>query len=207
MVEASFAVTVLFYNPNIHPLEEYELRKSENKAYATKMGVPFVDADYDVGRWFSRVEGLGAEPERGARCSVCFDIRFERTSAYAVEHGFRWYTSCLAISRWKDYEQITRMGNMAAARHTGLSYWDINFRKKGGSQRMISLAKQEGFYQQEYCGCVYSYRDTNHSRRERGLPRIKRGITFYSESPSQKKDQGPSCGLGQHDSAPLPDPS
>src|ERR1700753_4245947 len=86
--------TIYFYNPNIHPREEYELRKQENIRFAEKEGVPFVDADYDTDNWFTRVKGLEWEPERGARCTACFDTRFERTALFAAENGFRVFTSC-----------------------------------------------------------------------------------------------------------------
>lgn len=171
--------TLLFYNPNIHPEREYRLRKSENKRYADTLRVPFVDLDYDTDNWFARTRGLEWEPERGARCTACFDMRFERSALYAVEHGFPVFTSSLGISRWKDMDQINGCGLRAAARYPGLSYWTFNWRKRGGSQRMITLAKAERFYQQEYCGCVYSLRDTNRARRARGHDKIRFGVRFY----------------------------
>lgn len=170
---------VFFYNPNIHPQAEYEIRKQENIRFCEKRGVPFVDADYDVDNWFARIAGLENEPERGARCTVCFDMRFERTALYAHEHGFDVFASTLGISRWKDMTQINGCGQRAAARWAGMTYWTYNWRKQGGSQRMIELAKQEQFYQQEYCGCVYSLRDTNRWRRANGRERVERGIRFY----------------------------
>lgn len=171
--------TLLFYNPNIQPAREYALRKDENKRYADKLGVPFVDLDYDTDNWFARVRGLENEPERGARCTVCFDMRFERTALYGIEHGFRLFSSSLGISRWKDMDQINGCGERAAGRHEGLLYWTLNWRKGGGSQRMIALAKAEQFYQQEYCGCVYSLRDTNRQRRHKGLDKIRLGVRYY----------------------------
>lgn len=179
MTEAGIDYTILFYNPNIHPRDEYELRKSENKRYADKLGVPFVDLDYDKDNWFARVKGLEWEPERGARCTVCFDMRFERSALYAVENGFRVFTSSLGISRWKNMQQINASGERAAARHDDLTYWTFNWRKGGGADRMVAISKDEGFYQQEYCGCVYSLRDTNKHRLAQGRPPIKRGVKHY----------------------------
>ena len=171
--------TVFFYNPNIHPIEEYQLRKDENKRYCDKLKLPFIDADYDKDNWFERVKGLENEPERGERCTVCFDMRFERTALYASEHHFPVISSTLGISRWKNMEQINDSGVRAASRYPELIYWTFNWRKQGGSQRMIELAKQEAFYQQEYCGCVYSLRDTNRHRMDSGRPRVKRLVNFY----------------------------
>ena len=173
--------TIFFYNPNIHPEREYELRKQENIRFARRHGVPFVDADYDVDNWFARAKGLEHEPERGARCTMCFDMRFERTALYAHEHGFAVMTSSLGISRWKDMSQINGCGHRAAAPYDGLVYWDYNWRKGGGSQRMIEISKRERFYQQEYCGCVYSLRDTNRHRRAQGRERIEIGVKYYGD--------------------------
>ena len=183
LMEALYAsginYSIYFYNPNIHPRQEYELRKQENIRFAEKHNIEFIDADYDKDNWFERVKGLEHEPERGARCTACFDMRFERTALYAHEHGFPIITSCLGISRWKNLQQINDCGQRAAARYPNITYWTYNWRKGGGSQRMLEISKREKFYQQEYCGCVYSLRDTNHWRLENGRQRIKRGIKFY----------------------------
>lgn len=172
-------LTVFFYNPNIHPVAEYEIRKDENKRFCDKLNIPFIDADYDSDNWFERVQGLEDEPERGERCTVCFDMRFERTALYAHEHQFKVISSSLGISRWKDMEQINGCGVRAADRYDDVDYWTYNWRKMGGAPRMVELSKKEKFYQQEYCGCVYSLRDTNRWRFSKGRPRIKRGVKFY----------------------------
>lgn len=173
--------SIFFYNPNIHPKREYELRKEENIRFAEKNKVPFIDADYDMENWFARVKGFENEPERGMRCTLCFDMRFERTALYAWEHGFDVITSSLGISRWKNMEQINGSGERAAARYPGMTYWTFNWRKKGGAQRMLEISKRENFYQQEYCGCVFSLRDTNAWRRERGRDRIRIGVKYYGD--------------------------
>ena len=172
-------MTIYFYNPNIHPREEYELRKTENIRFAEKLGIPFVDADYDMEDWFKRVKGLEWAPERGERCTMCFDMRFERTALYAHEHGFPVITSCLGISRWKNMEQINGCGERAANRYPGMSYWTFNWRKKGGAERMVDISKRENFYMQEYCGCIYSLRDTNKWRTASGRPKIVLGEKYY----------------------------
>ena len=178
-LESGIDYTIFFYNPNIHPEKEYLIRKEENIRFAEKHGVPFVDADYDTDNWFARAKGMENAPERGERCTMCFDMRFERTALYAVEHGFSVITSSLGISRWKDMNQINGCGARAAAPYEGLVYWDYNWRKGGGSQRMIEISKREQFYQQEYCGCVYSLRDTNRHRVAQGRDRIQLGVKFY----------------------------
>ena len=172
--------TVYFYNPNIHPIQEYELRKEENKRYCQKLGLNFIDADYDKDNWFKRIKGLENEPERGERCTKCFDMRFERSALYAHENNFSLFATTLGISRWKDLDQVNNSGLRAADRYSGLNFWDFNWRKAGGSPRMIEISKREEFYQQEYCGCVYSLRDTNKRRKENNRPRVIRGQKYYS---------------------------
>lgn len=181
MVVSGLEPTIFFHNPNIHPKKEYEIRKNENIRFAEKMGIPFVDADYDVQDWFHRVKGLEMAPERGERCTKCFDMRFERTALYAHEHGFKVFTSSLGISRWKDMNQINGCGEQAAARYEDVTYWTYNWRKGGGSARMYEIAKRENFYQQEYCGCIYSLRDTNNWRETKGREKIAIGEKFYAE--------------------------
>ncbi|CEK11778.1 epoxyqueuosine reductase QueH [Legionella hackeliae] len=173
--------SIFFYNPNIHPVQEYEIRKQENIEFAKKHNIPFIDADYDKDNWFTRIKGLEWEPERGKRCTACFDMRFERTALYAYEHGFPVISSSLGISRWKDMNQINDSGIRAASRYPNIVYWTYNWRKNGGSERMYQIAKRENFYKQEYCGCVYSLRDTNLWRKKNERERIKIGINYYSD--------------------------
>ncbi|ATA22244.1 hypothetical protein EDC48_11849 [Gibbsiella quercinecans] len=173
--------TIFFYNPNIHPQKEYLLRKEENIRFAEKHGVPIIDADYDTDNWFARAKGMENEPERGIRCTMCFDMRFERTALYAYEHGFDVISSSLGISRWKNMQQVNDCGTRAAQKYPDLIYWDYNWRKKGGSSRMIEISKRERFYQQEYCGCVYSLRDANLHRKSQGRSLIKLGVLYYGD--------------------------
>jgi len=174
-------LTIFFYNPNIHPRKEYRIRKDENMRFAEQLGIPFVDADYDVQNWFERAKGMEFEPERGKRCTMCFDMRFERTALHAHENGFKTITSSLGISRWKNMEQINACGELAASHYDGITYWTYNWRKGGGSGRMYEIAKRENFYKQEYCGCVYSLRDTNDWRKQNGRNEIEIGEEFYKE--------------------------
>ena len=182
MVESGIQLTVFFYNPNIHPKQEYEIRKNENIRYCQKLGIPFVDADYDVHHWFARIRGTEREPERGKRCTLCFDLRFERTALYAYEHNFPLWATSLGISRWKNMQQINDCGHRACQNYPGVHYWDFNWRKNGGSARMYEIAKRENFYQQQYCGCIYSLRDSNQWRACNGRDKINIGKTWYVES-------------------------
>jgi predicted adenine nucleotide alpha hydrolase (AANH) superfamily ATPase len=185
IIASGIDLTIYFYNPNIHPQEEYILRKNENIEFAKKLGIPFIDADYDPENWFEKAKGMEHEPERGKRCTMCFDMRFEKTAEYAKQNGFEMYTSCLGISRWKNMNQINDCGKRSGEKH-GVAYWDWNWRKAGGSQRMLEIAKREKMYQQEYCGCAYSLRDTNQWRVKNGKKPIEIGKHYYgTESEAQ----------------------
>ncbi len=179
MTESGIDYAIFFYNPNIHPKKEYEIRKQENVRFAKEHNIPFIDADYDADNWFERTAGMEHEPERGKRCTACFDMRFERTALYAYENGYPVITSSLGISRWKNMDQINDCGLKAAEHYKGISYWTFNWRKKGGAARMYEIAKRENFYKQEYCGCVYSLRDTNQWRKKTERNTIKFGEAFY----------------------------
>ncbi|MDF1647031.1 MAG: epoxyqueuosine reductase QueH [Legionellaceae bacterium] len=179
LLASDIEFAIFFYNPNIHPVQEYEIRKQENIKFAEKHNIELIDADYDKDNWFERVKGLEWEPERGKRCTACFDMRFERTALYAHEHGFPVISSSLGISRWKDMNQINDSGVRAANRYEDITYWTYNWRKGGGAARMYEIAKREAFYKQEYCGCVYSLRDTNAWRKKNERNRIKLGVNYY----------------------------
>ena len=185
MVKEGLDVTLFFYNPNIHPKKEYEIRKQENIRYCEALDIPFVDGDYDVQNWFMKAKGMEYEPERGKRCTMCFDMRFIESAAYAHENGFSLFTSSLGISRWKNMQQINASGHFAASQFPGITYWDYNWRKQGGGARMYDIAKRESFYKQEYCGCIYSLRDTNEWREKSGREKIAIGEEFYEEKLEQ----------------------
>ena len=185
--------TIFFYNPNIHPRKEYMLRKNENLKFAKKHDIDFIDADYDTRNWFDEVKGMEWELERGKRCSKCFDIRFIRTAKYASDNNYSLISSTLGISRWKNMDQINKSGLFAASHFPNIKYWTFNWRKQKGSENMIKVSKEENFYMQEYCGCVYSLRDTNIWRNQNQRPEIQIGLKFYSNldknaSKSHKKN-------------------
>lgn len=179
MVHKGVELTVFFFNPNIHPKREYEMRKEENIRFAEKHNIPFIDGDYEPGKWFALAKGMENDPERGRRCSMCFDMRFVASAKFAKENGFKVFSSSLGLSRWKDMHQINASGVSAAREVGGVVYWTYNWRKQGGSERMYKIAKRENFYKQEYCGCVYSLRDTNAWRTANGREEIALGEEFY----------------------------
>jgi predicted adenine nucleotide alpha hydrolase (AANH) superfamily ATPase len=114
-------------------------------------------------------------------------MRFERTALYAYENDFSMITSSLGISRWKNMEQINDCGVRAAKNYDGVDYWTYNWRKAGGGARMYEISKREEFYKQEYCGCIFSLRDSNEWRVKTGREEIAIGQEFYKEVDIDKK--------------------
>jgi len=150
---------VYFYNPNIHPRQEYERRRDDMKAYCRKLDVAFVEGPYDPERWFERTAGMQDEPERGRRCAECFKLRLEQAAEFASQQGLEVLACTLGISRWKDLDQVDTAGLAATSSVEGVQYWARNWRKGGGSQRMYEIARAEFFYMQNHCGCVFSKPD------------------------------------------------
>jgi predicted adenine nucleotide alpha hydrolase (AANH) superfamily ATPase len=150
--------SLFFYNPNIHPQDEYERRKAEVIRYASKLSIPFIDAEYDPDQWLIATQNRTADPEGGDRCSICFRLRLSKTARYAAAHGFSHIATTLGISRHKNLQQVTAAGLYAASLESGRTFLDINWRKQGGSARADQISKAEGFYRQTYCGCIHSLR-------------------------------------------------
>ena len=155
--------TIFYYNPNIWPREEYEIRKQESKRHAEGLGIQWVDGDYDHEEWrneVSRCEDYDytSEPERGRRCEQCFTLRLTRTARKAQELGLKYFATTLASSRWKSLEQIERAGRQAEKTVPGTTFWAQNWRKGGLQERRNQLLKEFGFYNQQYCGCEFSAR-------------------------------------------------
>lgn len=147
---------IYYYNPNIFPREEYEIRKNESKRHAESLGVRWIDGDYEHEAWLEGVCGLEHEPERGRRCEQCFRLRLTAAARMARELGLQWFTTTLASSRWKSLEQINRAGEAAAAAVEGSRFWAQNWRKGGLQERRNQLLREYGFYNQQYCGCEFS---------------------------------------------------
>jgi len=115
------------------------------------------------------------DPERGHRCTECFDMRMERAALYAHEHGFHAIATTNSTSRWKDEKQVDASGFRAAARYNGLKYWQYLWQSDEMTLRKYQISANERFYKQEYCGCSYSLRDSNEWRRANGIPKIQIG--------------------------------
>ena len=181
MVANGIKPTIFYYNPNIYPREEYEIRKNESKRHAESLGLTWIDGDYDHEQWLRDVCGLeGAldpegrfqnemakEPERGKRCELCFTLRLKATALKAKELGIKYFTTTLASSRWKSLEQIERAGHIAEQMVNGVTFWAQNWRKGGLYERRNQLLKEFNFYNQQYCGCEFSKRQREEFERRK----------------------------------------
>jgi len=150
--------TIFYYNPNIYPREEYEIRKQESKRHAESLGIRWIDGDYDHEGWLQDVCGMENEPERGRRCEQCFTLRLTKAAQEARKLGLQYFTTTLASSRWKSLEQINRAGQIAQQTVEGTVFWDQNWRKGGLQERRNQLLREFNFYNQLYCGCEFSQR-------------------------------------------------
>ena len=167
MMSNGITPVIYYCNPNIYPLEEYEIRKNECTRYARSLGLEIIDADYDHEAWLEAIRGMENEPERGGRCLKCFKLRLLRTAEYAMQRGIKVITTTLASSRWKSLDQINEAGLWACSQINGRSsaaplasvvWWDQNWRKGGLQERRLQIIKEYDFYNQLYCGCEFSMR-------------------------------------------------
>ncbi len=174
--------TLFFYNPNIQPKNEYFLRKQEVIKYALKKNIECIDSDYEPAHWLKTIEDLTLEPEGGARCQKCFDMRLLKTALFAKNNNYLIFATTLGISRWKNLDNVNKAGFDAAKFAGDVLYWDCNWRKDERSKRMYEVARKENFYKQEYCGCVFSLRDSNRLRQSQNKPMIEIGKKRYEET-------------------------
>jgi len=153
-----------FYDPNIHPYSEYQLRLLDVKRSCKKLGIELIEGEYDFEAWMNAVRGLEKEPEKGARCAVCFDRRFEVSAHKALELGEKSLTTTLLVSPLKSQEQLKKSGDAFHASHS-IEFIAFDYRRNGGSNDQSRVSKEEQLYRQDYCGCLFGLsmqRDQQH---------------------------------------------
>jgi len=159
-----FEITVFYYNPNITETEEYYKRVEEVKRLIAEMPketpIHFIEGKYDPETYLTVVRGLENEPEGGKRCEKCFELRLSEAARIAKEGNFDFFTTTLTISPLKNAEKLNTIGEMAA-KSLNLQWLPSDFKKKEGYKRSIELSKEYGLYRQDYCGCVFSKRETD----------------------------------------------
>lgn len=153
--EDGYEVTGFFNNPNIHPIRELEFREKELRRVAAMKNWNVVYPEQDWKNWFQLVKGYEKEPERGARCSICFHMRLEKTFQYAKENNFDFVASTLSISPYKVTAQINHEGEKLAQQY-GVQFLPESFKKQDGFNKGKKMAVELGIQHQDYCGCVYS---------------------------------------------------
>jgi len=144
----------LFYDPNIQPYSEYQLRLLDVKRSCKILNIELIEGDYDVESWLQSVKGYEREPEKGARCSICFDRRFDVSAQKADEIGEKRFTSTLLTSPKKSLNQLKKAGDILAEKYN-LEFIAPDYRKASGTQEQNILAKKDKLYRQDYCGCIY----------------------------------------------------
>lgn len=167
MLQHDITPVIFYSNSNIYPYEEYDHRRTECVRYAEKLGVEMVEDEYDHEAWLQAVKGLEGEPERGGRCLQCFRFRLRRAAQYAREHGYTVLTTTLASSRWKNLAQINEAGSQVCEIGNGshqVTWWDQNWRKGGLQERRGEIIREMDFYNQLWCGCEFSIRDTKEEK-------------------------------------------
>ena len=158
-----FKITVVYYNPNISPEEEFRKREEEQRRFISQLPVKnpitLLTQFYDPNEFYEAVKGLEQEPEGGKRCFVCYRLRLERAARLAKEQGFDWFTTTLTLSPLKNSQIINRIAEEVSQKY-GVKNLPSDFKKREGYKRSIELSREYGLYRQNYCGCEFSKRDT-----------------------------------------------
>jgi predicted adenine nucleotide alpha hydrolase (AANH) superfamily ATPase len=149
--EDGFEVCGIFYNPNIHPEDEYLRRLEVARKVADILEIKLLETGYEKESWLAQIKGLEKEPEGGRRCAVCFKLRLAYTARVAKEQGLDYFTTTLSISPHKDTKLINEIGKAAAP-----SFLEYDFKKENGFKKAADFAKTNQLYRQNYCGCIFS---------------------------------------------------
>ena len=154
-----FDITILYYNPNIEPKEEYEKRKGEQirllKEIDHQNKLEFLDCDYDNEDFRKIAIGLELEPEGGTRCHRCYELRLFKTASLALEKGYDYFGTTLTVSPYKNAQVINSLGEKIA-RELNINYLYSDFKKEDGYKKSIEYSKKYKLYRQNYCGCLFS---------------------------------------------------
>ncbi len=160
----TYEVTAYFFNPNIHPDEEYALRLAEMRSVCGGLALRFVEGDFSKDRWWKEILPFRELPEKSERCWTCYRFRLEETARKAAELGIPLFTTTLSVSPHKSYERIALFGGEAAAKH-GVEFLAEDFKKKDGFKISVARSRERGLTRQDYCGCIMS-REEALKRRE-----------------------------------------
>lgn len=160
-----FSITVLYYNPNIFPEEEYRYRIDEQNRLIQEMNeteivnkISFISTDYEPEQFYQIARGHEQDKEGGERCLLCYELRLREAAEYAVSGSFDYFTTTLSISPLKNADKLNEIGRKLSE-EWGIAYLYSDFKKRNGYKRSVELSEKYHLYRQDYCGCVYSKRD------------------------------------------------
>lgn len=165
-----FEITVFYYNPNLYPESEYEIRYNEQVKFCAEFSknvvipegydeIKVVTRKFDPSSFYSKIKGHEQDREGGDRCSLCFDLRLTESFKMANELNIGLVTTTLTISPLKQAQVLNELGTLISSKFLKIHYLETNFKKKGGFLRSTELSKEYLLYRQNYCGCVYSYQE------------------------------------------------
>ena len=157
LAEDNYKPVVFFYNPNIYPENEYLIRKDELKKYCESLDIEFFEGEYETNKYYEAIKGYETEPEKGARCTVCFNLRLYKTALFALQNNIDCFTTTLTVSPHKNSAQIFAVAKEIQEK-TGVKFIEYDFKKKDGFKISRQIAKDNNMYAQNYCGCKFSIR-------------------------------------------------
>ncbi len=167
-----FSITVLYYNPNISPEDEYYKRIKEQARLVdvlpVKNKISFAEGEYEPLEFFKMAEGMEDMPEGGARCFKCYEMRQRKAAEYALAHGFDYFTTTLSLSPHKNAQVLNETG-LRLEKEYGVKYLVSDFKKKGGYQKSIQYSREYNLYRQDYCGCIFSKKEREQEKTARIL--------------------------------------
>lgn len=160
IIKDYFDITVIYNNSNIYPEEEHNRRLAEFKKYVKDIGakIEFVEFPYDNITYNKDLEPWANDYEGHERCRICFRKRLRQGFEYAKEHGFDYFGTVMTISRYKNAQDINRIGHELEKEFSPVKWLDADFKKNDGYQKSLQIVREHEMYFQEYCGCKYSYK-------------------------------------------------
>ncbi len=153
-----FDITILYYNPNIEPYEEYLKRKNEQIRLIKELNLPnlnFLDIDYHNEDYRAKIKGHEKDLEGGERCHLCYHLRLEKTATLAKEKGYEYFGTTLTVSPYKNAQVLNKLGEELESKYN-IKWLYSDFKKKDGYKKSILLSIEYNLYRQDYCGCEFS---------------------------------------------------
>jgi predicted adenine nucleotide alpha hydrolase (AANH) superfamily ATPase len=157
ILKKEFHITLFFYNPNIHPEDEYEKRFYYFKKVSDIYKLPSITGKYDIEYWFDITKLHKNEPEGGRRCEICFRMRLEKAAETAMKNNLDIIATTLSVSPHKNAKTINKIGVEISEKHN-IQFYPADFKKNDGFKKTTEMSKKYNFYRQDYCGCIYSMR-------------------------------------------------